>query len=109
MVCFFKQKSSYEMRISDGSSDVCSSDLLSSTDRGISNQFVEWIGNEKVRKLLVVSPYWDSNLSALSELAAELSPKEIILPIDSEHHEFPAEAAFAKKVDRKSTRLNSSH
>lgn len=72
--------------------------LPSSTDRGISNQFVEWIGNEKVRKLLVVSPYWDSNLSALSELAAELSPKEIILPIDSEHHEFPAEAAFAKKV-----------
>src|SRR3546814_7889693 len=100
------------MRISDWSSDVCSSDLLkelddgsaigflpSSTDRGISNQFVEWIGNEKVRKLLVVSPYWDSNLSALSELAAELSPKEIILPIDSEHHE----------LDRKSTRLNSSH
>src|SRR3546814_7966108 len=26
---FFKQKTAYEMRISDGSSDVCSSDLLS--------------------------------------------------------------------------------
>src|SRR3546814_1996435 len=26
--CFFKQKTSYEMRISDWSSDVCSSDLL---------------------------------------------------------------------------------
>src|SRR3546814_7568519 len=26
-VCFFKQKTSYEMRISDWSSDVCSSDL----------------------------------------------------------------------------------
>src|SRR3546814_2458223 len=25
--CFFKQKTAYEMRISDGSSDVCSSDL----------------------------------------------------------------------------------
>src|SRR3546814_2741080 len=25
---FFKQKTAYEMRISDGSSDVCSSDLL---------------------------------------------------------------------------------
>src|SRR3546814_1494943 len=28
--CFFKQKTAYEMRISDWSSDVCSSDLLSS-------------------------------------------------------------------------------
>src|SRR3546814_10913157 len=28
-VVFFKQKSAYEMRISDWSSDVCSSDLLS--------------------------------------------------------------------------------
>src|SRR3546814_21114458 len=32
-VFFFKQKTAYEMRISDGSSDVCSSDL-------------EWIGEE---------------------------------------------------------------
>src|SRR3546814_2994087 len=27
MLCFFKQKTAYEMRISDWSSDVCSSDL----------------------------------------------------------------------------------
>src|SRR3546814_12668695 len=32
MCCFFKQKTAYEMRISDWSSDVCSSDLL---DHGI--------------------------------------------------------------------------
>src|SRR3546814_5451494 len=29
LVCFFKQKTAYEMRISDWSSDVCSSDLQS--------------------------------------------------------------------------------
>src|SRR3546814_6276332 len=28
VICFFKQKTAYEMRISDWSSDVCSSDLL---------------------------------------------------------------------------------
>src|SRR3546814_20084317 len=28
MFCFFKQKTAYEVRISDWSSDVCSSDLL---------------------------------------------------------------------------------
>src|SRR3546814_19346416 len=29
LFCFFKQKTAYEMRISDWSSDVCSSDLVS--------------------------------------------------------------------------------
>src|SRR3546814_8074141 len=28
LFCFFKQKTAYEMRISDWSSDVCSSDLI---------------------------------------------------------------------------------
>src|SRR3546814_7870941 len=32
LVFFFKQKTAYEMRISDWSSDVCSSDLLGGTD-----------------------------------------------------------------------------
>src|SRR3546814_7134775 len=38
MLCFlfFKQKTAYEMRISDWSSDVCSSDL--------SGRFVKWLG-----------------------------------------------------------------
>src|SRR3546814_8963118 len=34
---FFKQKTAYEMRISDWSSDVCSSDLKSRSSRGRSN------------------------------------------------------------------------
>src|SRR3546814_7680840 len=32
---FFKQKTAYEMRISDWSSDVCSSDLSGRTDAGV--------------------------------------------------------------------------
>src|SRR3546814_1768590 len=45
---FFKQKTAYEMRISDWSSDVCSSDLLAplfarieDADRGIRPQVIE--------------------------------------------------------------------
>src|SRR3546814_19080026 len=34
-LCFFKQKTAYEMRISDWSSDVCSSDLV---DQGLAHQ-----------------------------------------------------------------------
>src|SRR3546814_7062189 len=33
MFFFFKQKTAYEMRISDWSSDVCSSDLITVADR----------------------------------------------------------------------------
>src|SRR3546814_6922830 len=33
-ICFFKQKTAYEMRISDWSSDVCSSDLHRHLHRG---------------------------------------------------------------------------
>src|SRR3546814_6809765 len=38
---FFKQKTAYEMRISDWSSDVCSSDL---GKRGIANDGARWEG-----------------------------------------------------------------
>src|SRR3546814_2762305 len=34
LIFFFKQKTAYEMRISDWSSDVCSSDLAFATDPG---------------------------------------------------------------------------
>src|SRR3546814_12092948 len=37
-VFFFKQKTAYEMRISDWSSDVCSSDLISGSSRGSVSQ-----------------------------------------------------------------------
>src|SRR3546814_11841480 len=40
-VCFFKQKTAYEVRISDWSSDVCSSDLLGETAEGVCAQIRE--------------------------------------------------------------------
>src|SRR3546814_7333450 len=36
LIFVFKQKTAYEMRISDGSSDVCSSDLLGGLIAGVS-------------------------------------------------------------------------
>src|SRR3546814_3495061 len=37
--CFFKQKTAYELRISDWSSDVCSSDLASNANPTLSEYF----------------------------------------------------------------------
>src|SRR3546814_8376313 len=40
VIFFFKQKTAYEMRISDWSSDVCSSDLADPAVRGSRERFV---------------------------------------------------------------------
>src|SRR3546814_1017136 len=48
LLFFFKQKTAYEMRISDWSSDVCSSDLV---ERGVIAQtrgaYAAWQANER--------------------------------------------------------------
>src|SRR3546814_8744805 len=46
-VFFFKQKTAYEMRISDWSSDVCSSDLVPSLTRLIAG--VDFLGNQQAK------------------------------------------------------------
>ncbi|MBA4090241.1 MAG: hypothetical protein C0494_06575 [Sphingobium sp.] len=65
---------------------------------GIGDQFVSFVGDEKVHTLVVISPYWDSDLAALADLSRRLSPRKIILPIDPDAHEFPKNAPFAGKV-----------
>ncbi|MDF0490208.1 hypothetical protein PX554_18940 [Sphingomonas sp. H39-1-10] len=64
---------------------------------GIGDRFVSFVGDEKVQSLVVISPYWDTDLSALADLSRRLAPKQIILPIDATSHEFPVDAPFASK------------
>src|SRR3546814_9156209 len=119
---FFKQKTAYEMRISDWSSDVCSSDLLE-YDK------LNSLASETNRKLLL-----DEDKEA--EKKAFISYKLVSLKDDAPVTdgldaltlgpvEWPKLAAFLdlmefrtlkarienrlKLRDRKSTRLNSSH
>ncbi|MEQ6334748.1 hypothetical protein [Sphingobium sp. MK2] len=66
-------------------------------ETGIGDHFVSFVGGDKVQSLVVISPYWDDDLSALTDLSRRLAPKRIILPIDSTSHEFPADAPFASK------------
>src|SRR3546814_4731871 len=69
-IFFFKQKTAYEMRISDWSSDVCSSDLL-----GLDHEAQHW---EKIRK-----EFPDFALSEDQEM--KLAPS---LPYDQSHRHF---------------------
>src|SRR3546814_8751008 len=79
LLFFFKQKTAYEMRISDWSSDVCSSDLIAADRTGILHRRIVGRGGK--------------NTCARGAR------------FDKHHRSVPARGA----IDRKSTRLNSSH
>src|SRR3546814_8224120 len=58
---FFKQKTAYEMRISDWSSDVCSSDLLSNASR-----------QPKIERLAQLTQQNQARISAVAQARADL-------------------------------------
>src|SRR3546814_2802684 len=105
---FFKQKTAYEMRISDWSSDVCSSDLLFQLKAGNA------IGHQPAR---AVMPVIDVHVIALH--AQQLGGGETGRPSADDAHGLAGTigedrhrlhpALLPGGVDRRSTRLNSSH
>src|SRR3546814_5235461 len=109
---FFKQKTAYEMRISDWSSDVCSSDLC-----GMDVLVEVHDGDEFDRALKLKSRLiginnrnlktFDVDLDRTIELAAR-APEDATLVSESGLSTRTDLDALAAQ-DRKSTRLNSSH
>src|SRR3546814_5283615 len=97
---FFKQKTAYEMRISDWSSDVCSSDLH---DHVLIAGFGR-VGQTVGRVLTVRGIPW---------IALDRSPRLVAEHRRQGRSVFYGDAARADVLhaagDRKSTRLNSSH
>src|SRR3546814_4016770 len=100
---FFKQKTAYEMRISDWSSDVCSSDLY--VHDSLYDAMCDAIAG--LASSAKVAPG--------SDAAAEFGPVQNKAQYQKVLH-YLAEAGKAGKIvaggeiaDRKSTRLNSSH
>src|SRR3546814_1337149 len=117
-VFFFKQKTAYEMRISDWSSDVCSSDLprramghlLGHGVRfGLAGEVMAFgEGIETMLSLHEIAP----RLPLVAGLsAAHLAALEFAAPLRrlyvARERDGAGRAAFA--TDRKRTRLNSSH
>src|SRR3546814_10355926 len=98
---FFKQKTAYEMRISDWSSDVCSSDL--------------WITSRVLAKITrraltaIGQDDWSVALSR-RRVFRNVSYAVPLLVIMSNIGLLPIDGKYATLLaDRKSTRLNSSH
>src|SRR3546814_4497081 len=131
-VVFFKQKTAYEMRISDWSSDVCSSDLQSGRDkaRGYEAPHAETFpqykgGNQRGEENACLSQgrdhaHWrDSQSPDNDPISAYLhcassDPNRHVGLRNTPHLAFFPQKGDEKRQhsiadDRKSTRLNSRH
>src|SRR3546814_10783986 len=103
---YFKQKTAYEVRISDWSSDVCSSDLRLEADLAKST---------KRYKALDPDMDFDGDFAALVNtpcvvtIAHGNNKKDPTRPYENIANVSTMRAKEAGKADRKSTRLNSSH
>src|SRR3546814_8438777 len=90
---FFKQKTVYEMRISDWSSDVCSSDLV-----------VQPIPTQAVRVASVAKP-----VAGKAAAPRDLVSGNWVVQLGAYENAAVARDGWNRIRDRKSTRLNSSH
>src|SRR3546814_2222450 len=119
---FFKQKTAYEMRISDWSSDVCSSDLPSraACEGSLQRLGIDTIDLFYQHRVDPAVPI-EETVGGMMELVKEGKVRHIALseagpdtlrraaqaaPIAALQSEY---SIWEREVDRKSTRLNSSH
>ena len=65
---------------------------------GIAKQYLALIDDKPIRRLIVVSPYWDDKLEALRFLAQRLSPAHIAVLIDRDDLSFPKSAISRLKA-----------
>lgn len=70
--------------------------LLSGEAVGIAEQFRALVEGERVRRLVVMSPYWDSDLAALKWFQSKLKPAQTCLLIQPRSKLFPVHALSAR-------------
>ena len=66
---------------------------------GIGAAFADFFGGEAVERLVVISPYWDEGLKAVSALERALQPERTSILLDVDRHEFPADAPMPAHRD----------
>src|SRR3546814_8830376 len=108
---FFKQKTAYEMRISDWSSDVCSSDLAADRehpqnggDRRDDFQQIHIIHDDSSQRRRSI---WSASCAAFPPSSVAMRSSTEIR--SSSRLTCPASLALSSVRDRQSTSLNSSH
>ncbi|MCE9684003.1 hypothetical protein [Halomonas alkalisoli] len=66
--------------------------LVTDGARGLGDRFAELVDDQAVERLIVISPYWDDDLAAISDLAQRLGAEQVAILIDAERCRFPSEA-----------------
>lgn len=67
---------------------------------GILRRFVDLIGASPIRRLIVISPYWDGDLAALRELQRLLTPHETVIALNARKPQFPIAALQSEAAVR---------
>jgi hypothetical protein len=62
--------------------------FASDDEGGIAERFLECLSEERVRRLIVISPYWDEDLAALNFLLGRMEPAEACLLLDHGYQVF---------------------
>src|SRR3546814_7298966 len=103
LIFFFKQKTAYEMRISDWSSDVCSSDLQR-TLNSVGSRLLHDCGFDPGDVVTARQFHRTSDGGGIGGALHHLVTRVPDADVDAHGDE-----AGQRGQDRKSTRLNSSH
>src|SRR3546814_6995886 len=114
LLFFFKQKTAYEMRISDWSSDVCSSDLgdpsLKSERSWGAELFVRHQGENASLELSAFKSWFSNYIDQIATGAVEDElPVYQYVQGRARYWGVEAQGSATLARDRKSTRLNYSH
>jgi hypothetical protein len=77
------------VRLSDGTDAAF---LASGGVLGIGERFLAAFANDKIRRLILIGPYWDDDLASLNLLLDKTKPSEAYILLDQRRHVFPADA-----------------
>src|SRR3546814_6667298 len=105
---FFKQKTAYEMRISDWSSDVCSSDLRHVMAAAL-HRIDLMLDEAEARRAVGEGGAEDRHVMLIGELHEAVFLLAVLRQPLAHFADERARGIGAGLQDRKSTRLNSSH
>src|SRR3546814_1841759 len=121
--CFFKQKTAYEMRISDWSSDVCSSDLTPArpksratrqnrdqarTGTGFTRPTAPVMREVAIGEAITVADLAQKLAMKGGDVVKALFKMGVMATI-TQSIDHDTAVLVTEELDRKSTRLNSSH
>src|SRR3546814_5841218 len=107
---FFMQKTAYELRISDWSSDVCSSDLTALAAIGtLALAGVPPLGGAWTKEAVIAAAGHEQKIVAVACMVAGGLSAAYALRLHLLAYGFTAAPGEGAQPDRKSTRLNSSH